>query len=515
MTHNLAVTALKKPFFILMAIAFIGGMLPQSVTAQDFLSKKEKTKQIEQFIQNRMQESRIPGVSLVIVEKGTIAYQNGFGYADVAAKKPVTGETLFELASTSKAFTGLAILQLEKEGKLKRTDPITKFVPWLQLSYNGNPASITIQDLLYHTSGIPSTSIQYYPESDADDALEQTARTLLNQPLNREPGSSFEYATINYDILGLIIEKVTGQSYEAYMQQHILQPLGMNDSKVGVAQIPPAHMATGYRLQFTVPTPHTPAIYRGNTPAGYVISNANDAAKWMNVQLGNVQLHGIDQQLIRDSHMPDQSVKPFDEHTYYGAGWAVQEGDDKFVYHAGTNPTFSSYITLLPKEQIGVAVLSNMSSITTTTMAQGVMDIWNGKEPEANSQPDGMLVVEQIATYVFILMSCLGFVGLILIVVCMKKLIKQQRSWAALKGKRPLFLVLLIVLSAAAMFLIVNLPSILLDGMSWSFVARWAPATIMLTIYSLIATLSVYSVYGLMLVLSKKRSVLQKELKVQ
>ncbi|MCR8842305.1 beta-lactamase family protein [Paenibacillus sp. SC116] len=511
--HNRIVTALKKPFFTFMALAIIGVLLPQSVMAQDFLSKKEKTKKIEQYVHNQMQESLIPGVSLVIVEKGNIAYQNGFGFADAAAKKPVTSETLFELASTSKAFTGLAILQLEKEGMLKRTDSVTTFIPWLQLSYNDRPVSITIQDLLYHTSGISAASIQHYPKSNADDALEQTVRTLLNQPLNREPGSSYEYATINYDILGLVIEKVTKQSYEAYMQQHILQPLGMTDSKVGVQQIPPANMATGYRLKFTVPTAHTPAIYRGNTPAGYIISNANDIAKWMNVQLGNVQLQGIDQQLIVDSHTPDRSVKPFDEHTYYGAGWAAQQGDSNVVYHAGVNPTFSSYITLLPEEQIGVAVLSNINSSSTTTIAQGVMDIWNGEAPEANSQPDGMLVVEQIATYVFILVGILGLVGLILIVVCMKKLIRQQRNWTALKGKRLLWFVVHFLLCTAIMFLIVNLPSVLLGGMSWSFVARWAPVTIMFTIYSLIATLSVYFIYGLMLVLSKKQSDLQKELK--
>ncbi|WP_028596608.1 serine hydrolase domain-containing protein [Paenibacillus assamensis] len=505
MTQHRIASAWKTYFFIFIVIAIMGGILPQYVAAQDFLSKKEKTKIIEQFVQNQMQGSRIPGVSLIIVEKGNIAYQNGFGYADVASKKPVTGDTLFELASTSKAFTGLAILQLEKEGKLKRTDLITTFIPWLQLYYNGKHASITVRDLLYHTSGIPSTSIQYYPESDADDALEQTARTLLNQPLNREPGSSYEYATINYDILGLIIEKVTGQSYETYMQQHILQPLGMNDSKVGVEKIPPVNMAIGYRLQFTVPTAHSPAIYRGNTSAGYIISSANDVAKWMNVQLGDVQLQGMDPHLIGDSHVPDQSVEPLDEHTYYGAGWLVQQGINKVIHHAGANPTFSSYITLLPEEQMGVAVLSNMRSSTTTTIAQGVMDIWNGKELEGNSQPDGMLKVEQFSTYVFVIVGGLGLIGLMLIALCMKRVVKQQRYRTALKGKRLLLLVIHTVLFAAGIILILNLPNILLGGMSWTFVDRWAPATIMFTLYSLLVTGSVYFVYGLMLLSTKKR----------
>lgn len=136
----------------------------------------------------------------------------------------------FELGSTSKAFTGLAILQLEKQGLLKRSDDVRKYIPWLTLTYNGEDQAMTIQQLLSHTSGIPSNSITRIAESTADNALELTVKTLLDQSLNRQPGSSFEYATINYDVLGLVIEQVAKQPFDQYIQRRILQPVGMNQS---------------------------------------------------------------------------------------------------------------------------------------------------------------------------------------------------------------------------------------------------------------------------------------------
>jgi CubicO group peptidase (beta-lactamase class C family) len=115
---------------------------------------------------------------------------------------------------------------------LKRTDDVQKYIPWLKLSYNGEPQAITLDQLLHHTSGIASNTIALIPESNADNAIELTVKTLQDQPLNRKPGSSFEYATINYDVLGLVIEIVTKKPYDVYMNQHILDPIGMKDSFV-------------------------------------------------------------------------------------------------------------------------------------------------------------------------------------------------------------------------------------------------------------------------------------------
>lgn len=220
---------------IIVLMLVIAGNTPISpiLASADSADSNDKIKEIKQFVEEQRVNGKIPGVSVVIVANGNMVFQQGFGYSDVKSKEPVTTDTLFELGSTTKAFTALAILQLEQEGLLQRSDPIRKYIPWLELTYNGKPQEITIDQFIHHTSGIPSSTIVHIPESNAEDALEITVRTLQGKPLNRKPGSSYEYATINYDVLGLVIETVTKKPYDVYIKESILEPLGMNHSYVG------------------------------------------------------------------------------------------------------------------------------------------------------------------------------------------------------------------------------------------------------------------------------------------
>ena len=422
----------------------------------------DKIHKIEQFVEEQREISQIPGISLVIVEKGKTVYQKGFGYADVKEKTPVTSQTLFELASTSKAFTGLAILQLEKEGLLKRTDDVRKYIPWLELEYNNEPQTITINQLLHQTSGIASNSIVQIPESNAENALELTVRTLLHQPLNRKPGSSFEYATINYDVLGLVIENVTKQPYDLYIKQQLLEKIGMKDSFVGLHQVQSDELATGYKIGFMREQKYTSPIYRGNIPAGYIISNTNDIAKWLNLQLGAIQNDTISKQTIEQSHIPDQSVEPFFQGTYYASGWSVEEKNDKrYIWHDGANPTFSSYFIMQPDEQIGVAILSNMNSTFTTAIGQGVMDLWEGNNVNINHS-DSYQKLDKIVTILCIIVGCLGLIFSILLLRSLWKLNRKQRTWVALKGKRIFLLVFHSLFVAAILILMMVAPNILL-----------------------------------------------------
>ncbi|WP_169090877.1 serine hydrolase domain-containing protein [Paenibacillus sp. PL91] len=464
----------------------------------------EKILKIEQFIEEQRNASEIPGISVVIVEKGKTVYQRGFGYADVKSKTPVTANTLFEIGSTTKAFTGAAILQLEKEGLLKRTDDVQKYIPWLKLSYNGEPQAITLDQLLHHTSGIASNTIALIPESNAENALELTVKTLQDQPLNRKPGSSFEYATINYDVLGLVIEIVMKKPYDEYMKQHILDPIGMKDSFVGLHQAQTAHMATGYKIGFTKEQAYTPPIYRGNVPAGYIISNTNDIEKWMNLQLGNDLSNSIDKQLINDSHIPDQTVEPFDKNTHYAYGWGIlKENDKKYILHAGENPTFSSYFIMQPDEKLGVAILANMRSSFTTAIGQGVMDLWEGKNV-TNNHTDSYQKLDQIVTIICIVVGCFGTLFMLFTIRILRKLAKKQRNWTSLNGKRLLLFILHTLIIAASLTFMIMIPKILLGGLPWAFIKVWAPTTISLTLYSTLVVGIIYFIFGTLLIFTKK-----------
>ncbi|MET4559569.1 CubicO group peptidase (beta-lactamase class C family) [Lysinibacillus parviboronicapiens] len=493
--------SLKMYICMIVMIFALNGLMPQIAKAD----ATEKIQKIEQFVEAQRAISKIPGLSLVIVEKGETVYQKGFGYANVEDKIPVTAQTLFEIGSTTKAFTGLAILQLEKEGLLERTDDVRKYIPWLELTYNGQVRTITINQLLYHTSGIASNTIAHIPESEADNAIELTVKTLLNQHLNRIPGSSFEYATINYDVLGLVIEKITKQPYEMYIKQQILEPVNMNDTFVGLQQVQSAELATGYKIGLMREQKYSPPIYRGNVPAGYIVSNTNDIAKWLNLQLGISQIYPIGKKIIQASHIPDQSVEPFDKDTYYASGWGVMEKDEKqYILHAGENPTFTSYFIMQPDEQLGVAILSNMNTSYTTAIGQGVMDLWEGKNVN-NNHADNYQKLDKIVTIVCMTLFVLGAFFSIFSLLIVRKLYRKQRMRVSFNTKRILLLFIHSVIVAAILTLMILFPKILLEGLPWGFIKVWGPSSISVLFYSVIVTSVMYYLFGLLLIVTKKK----------
>ncbi|MBR1851794.1 MAG: serine hydrolase [Lachnospiraceae bacterium] len=151
-------------------------------------------------------------------------------YTDVNDYR-VDEHTLFELGSTTKAFTGLGILHLESEGLININDPVTKYIDWFRPQYKGADAVVTIYHLVNHSSGISVWSISFIPEgSKGETSLEKTVRKIADIRLAHAPGQVHEYATINYDVLPLIIEKVTGQKYEDYITNTILCDVEMSES---------------------------------------------------------------------------------------------------------------------------------------------------------------------------------------------------------------------------------------------------------------------------------------------
>ncbi|GIP18643.1 serine hydrolase [Paenibacillus montaniterrae] len=490
----------KMSLLMIAALMFLYSFAPHLANAESSAAIGK----IEEFVAQQQELSHIPGLAVVIVEKGETVYQKGFGYANPETKAPVTADTLFEIGSATKAFTGLAILQLEKEGLLKRSDDVRTYIPWLELTYNGQPQTITLSQLLHHTSGIPSNSITQIPESNAENALELTVKTLLGQQLNREPGSSFEYATINYDVLGLVIETVTKQPYDQYMKQHLLEPIGMENTFVGLHQVQSSEMAAGHKLGFRKAQPYTPPIYRGNIPAGYIVSNANDIAKWMNLQLGSDSSIAFDRELIQQSHAPDQSVDPFDKDTYYASGWGITEKNNKrYWFHAGENPTFTSYIMMQPDQQLGVAVLSNLNTTFTTAIAQGVLELWEGHDI-TRAHTDSYQQIDQIVSMLWIVVVSLGALFLLFSLLIIRKLVKKQRIRAKLNVKRSMLFIAHTLLVAAAITVTVMFPKIMLGGLPWAFIKVWAPTSITVFLYSVIAVSIIFYALGILHIFTKK-----------
>lgn len=468
--------------------------------AGDEHAQEQRLAAIKQYVHAQMLASNIPGLSLAMVHKGKIVLEEGFGYADLGAQKPVTSRTLFELGSTSKAFTGLAVHLLEEKGLLRRSDPITSYIPWLRMTYNGKPAIITLHQLLHHTSGIPFESIGRIPASEAETAMEQTVRALVDQPLARLPGSSFEYATINYDVLGFIIEKASGLHYEQFMRQSVFEPLGMTSTVAATVPVYAQDMAAGHKVFFGRQLNYQPPIYRGNTPAGYIVSSARDMARWMLFQLQDITLGGIGPSLITASHEPDRTVAPDGDGSYYASGWSVYR-DKQEISHAGNNPAFSSFVALYPAARTGIAVLMNTNSEQGAHMGRAIMDIWSGKHAElADRSTNGFLFVDQVAIWITGLWGGLSLVllfltgkGLIDIRNRRRRRVPYNRKQGFLLGMHGLFVV---ILGITYILLLHQLTR----GLPWEFVIVWSPASLAWAAYGSMVPGVLYLLYAFLLV---------------
>ena len=172
-----------------------------------------------------MQEAKVPGLAVGIVEAGRPVYVRGFGVMDARdPARPVTAETLFHMASITKPFVATSVMQLAERGRVDLDAPITRYLPYFQLK-DPRYRAITVRLMLTHTSGMPDVEDYLWDKPEFDDgALERYVRSLRDKSLRWEPGRKFAYSNMAYEVLGDLVAKVSGMSIEDYVNKNILNP---------------------------------------------------------------------------------------------------------------------------------------------------------------------------------------------------------------------------------------------------------------------------------------------------
>ncbi|MCP4147665.1 MAG: beta-lactamase family protein, partial [bacterium] len=261
----------------------------------------------------------------------------------------------------SKSYTALGLLRLEERGDVELDEPVSTYLPWFHVKYRHNVNQpVTLRQLLHHSSGIPWESIFDIPDGNKDGALEETVRNIIGIHLFFEPGSCFYYATINYDIIGLVIEKVSGLTFKDYMHSEVFEPLGLTSTRVGgYTGIP--NLASGYKSGLFKPLKFDAPVYKGNEPSGYIIANGKDVAAWLRLQLG-LQESSL-APLIKKTQLLDKSVRWHIRGSgYYAMGWLEYNGTSGRIGHSGLNPNYAAEFSLNTKKKHAFAVLANCSS---------------------------------------------------------------------------------------------------------------------------------------------------------
>ncbi|MCE5170733.1 beta-lactamase family protein [Paenibacillus profundus] len=355
----------------------------------------------DNMVKTIMSKSATPGVAVVLLNQGKTEYKN-YGYADVNNKKRVTEESLFELGSTTKAFTALAVILLENEGYLSRSDSITDYIPSFEPTIKGEKVNITINQLLAHTSGIPPWSIRLVPEGTTEDMLEKTIHNVSDIALDTYPGTAYNYATVNYDILAMIIEKATGKRYQDYVTENILVPLGMTDSYFTTGQEKESDKLTkGYRVLFGKDLEYDAPRYYGNIAAGYLVTNSKDLERWINAQMGIGDRPDL-LNAIQQSHQVDIKTAGYeDENQYYSFGWSI-DTKNRVVSHSGVNPNYSSQVIINLEKQQAIFVLANMNSTAPSQIANNIYESMNGNPMNKFNYDDVYVLIDMIFSFLVI-----------------------------------------------------------------------------------------------------------------
>jgi CubicO group peptidase (beta-lactamase class C family) len=237
---------------------------------------------ITTYIEAEMKAHHIPGLALAIVQGEQIVYLHGFGTAN-SSGQAVTRETPFILGSATKSFTAMAVMQLVDAGLIELDAPVQRYLPWFRTADASSSATITVRHLLNQTSGIeaPAGLNNATSRDISDGALEAQVRGFSTARLNHPVGEVFEYSNANYDILGFIVQTVSGQSYGSYIQEHIFLPLEMTHSFTSDTEAMAQGLATGHRFWFGRPLPFIAPYTRANQPSGFLIASAEDMAHYL------------------------------------------------------------------------------------------------------------------------------------------------------------------------------------------------------------------------------------------
>ena len=363
---------------------------------------KERLSRIERKTEKRRKELGIPGMSLAIVKDGKVVYSKGLGYKDFEKKVPMTADTQLAIGSATKAFAALSVLMLQDEGKLSLDDSPKKHLPYFKINNPETDEKIQVRDLMAHSSGLNRTDLAMITGKLNRVELIKVAGNAKPMAGLRE---RFYYQNIMFAAAGEIVSEVYGKPWREFVPEKIFAPLGMNNSTMTVKQMQKSKdYSFGYSYNFdTKKTRRLPTRSIVEVaPAGSINSSANDMATWLKFVLGGGELNGkrlVSKKGYEEWVKPQMKISPNGK-VSYGLGWFLQEWKGKkVVQHGGNIDGFNSMVAMLPEENLGFVMLTNVSG---SSLGNELMQIiFSGMLDELKTKPLSDADKKEVGKYQF------------------------------------------------------------------------------------------------------------------
>ncbi len=377
---------MKKIIFSFVVILFV------SITL--FSQTKVQLEHLNKYYQKALKEWHVPGMAIAIVKDNKIIFSKGYGYANVKKKTKVDGNTLFAIASNTKAFTASAIAQLVDQNKIKWTDKVVDYLPYFKLYDDYTTNHTTIEDLLCHRNGLKTFSgdLLWY-------ATTLTPQEIINKQQYLKPKYAFRthygYSNIAFIAAGKILEKVSDTSWTNYITTHFLKPLKMHRTLTSTKQVNnTTNIATPYFYENGKYHAIDWVNWDNIAPAGALISSVNDYAKWLMLNINEGVFENktyISEESFLNMTTPhiNRNVGKNTEKIHfngYGLGWGVLDYQGyKVMGHGGGYDGMISRSSFVPEKKLGIIVLTNSlnwaaSAVTNKTLDVLLADKLNGKD---------------------------------------------------------------------------------------------------------------------------------------
>ncbi len=316
---------------------------------------------IENYVSEFQDKTKCNSVNIVVYDDGKVYYY-GNGKAD----------GLYQIGSMTKAFTGLGIMKLVQEGKIVPEEKISVYLPEFEVYYEGEKVEISVNELLSQTSGF-TNSERDYPSAKKDMTLSEWVKNISGSELKVRPGEQYSYSNVNYNLLGAIIENVSGISYKEYMEKEILIPLGLEHTYIGFPE-DEENIVKGTRLGYWKAYNFDLDVREGTIPAGYFYSNITDMCRWTELWLGKSDIPASYKELI------EEIKKMLNQDNEYYAGW--EYFGEGVIGHSGGTANYSSRIAFSTEKNAGVCVLTNLNvAASTDSLCNDILAVTMGKAP--------------------------------------------------------------------------------------------------------------------------------------
>lgn len=349
-------------------LALLVVFLPAVALAQDKTAATQQALDgFDAQIDKAMKDLLVPGAAVGIVRGGKLVWAKGFGFSDVASKKPVTPQTIFAIGSASKAFTTFTMAKLVDEGRMEWDKPAVTYLPGLRLHDEYATSHLTPRDMVTHRSGLPRHDLAWYNNSEIDPAI--IATRLGEFRPNRELRQTFQYNNLMFATAGHVVSRITGKSWEDAVREMVFTPLGMRSSNFSVTE---SQKAADHALPYGEAKDTLRKLsFRNITnvaPAGSINSNLEDMSKWVALHLGDGTFEGkriINKATLNEMHTPQMVIasyptEPMISPSSYGLGWFIDTYRGHYrVHHGGNIDGFSALVSLFPHDDVGIIVLTN------------------------------------------------------------------------------------------------------------------------------------------------------------